>query len=81
LDEHRFIVRVLRAQRIVWLLPLLLFSSRALREHGDRPSCPPIFSASCPLDIWNLPVNRIHPGIGKISVDVRKTPTSKKLSD
>ena len=24
--------------RIVWLLPLLFFSSRALREHGDRPS-------------------------------------------
>jgi hypothetical protein len=24
-DEHRFIVRVLRAQRMVWLLPLLLF--------------------------------------------------------
>jgi hypothetical protein len=41
-DEHRFIVRVLRAQRKVWLL-LLLFSSRALREHGDRPSYPTSF--------------------------------------
>jgi len=39
-DEHRFTVRVLRAQRMVWLLPLLLFSSRALREHGDFPSYP-----------------------------------------
>jgi hypothetical protein len=42
-DEHRFIVRVLRAQRMVWLLPLLLFSSCALREHGDRPSYPTSF--------------------------------------
>ena len=42
-DEHRFIVRVLRAQRMVGLLPLLFFSSRALREHGDRPSYPTSF--------------------------------------
>src|SRR5207237_8530492 len=42
-DEHRSIVRVLQAQRMVWLLPLLLFSSRALREHGDRPSYPTSF--------------------------------------
>jgi hypothetical protein len=39
-DEHRCIVRVLRAQRMVWLLPLLFFSSRESREHGDRPSYP-----------------------------------------
>jgi hypothetical protein len=33
------------------------------------------------LDIWNLPVNRSHPHIGKIPVDPREAPASKKLSD
>ena len=33
------------------------------------------------LDIWDLPVNRSLPRIGKISVDVRKAPASEKLSD
>jgi hypothetical protein len=28
---------------MVWLLPLLFFSSRALREHGGRPSYPTSF--------------------------------------
>ncbi len=28
---------------MVWLLPFLLFSCRALREHGDRPSYPTSF--------------------------------------
>ena len=33
------------------------------------------------LDIWNLPVNRSQPGIGKVSVDVREAPAPVKLSD
>lgn len=33
------------------------------------------------LDIWNLPVNRSPPRIGKISVDDREAPASEKLSD
>ncbi len=33
------------------------------------------------LDIWNLPVNRSHPRIGKVSVDVRKAPATEELSD
>jgi hypothetical protein len=41
-DEHRFIVRVLRARRMVWRLPIPPFSGRALREHrrssGSIPS-------------------------------------------
>ena len=41
-DEHRVIVRVLQAQRTVWLLPLL-FSSRTLRKHGNCPSYPASF--------------------------------------
>jgi hypothetical protein len=36
-DEHRFIVRVLRARRIVWRLPIPPIGGRALREHR-RPS-------------------------------------------
>jgi hypothetical protein len=60
--------------------PTRAFSSRALREHRDRPSYPtPFFSIL--LDIWDLPVNRSHPGIGKVSVDARETPASEKLSD
>ena len=38
------------------------------------------FSASC-SDIWNLPVNRSQPGIGKVSVNVREAPATEKLSD
>ena len=33
------------------------------------------------LDIWDLPINRSQPGIGKVSVDLRETPASVKLSD
>jgi len=33
------------------------------------------------LDIWNLPVDRSHPRIGKVPVDVREAPASEKLSD
>ena len=33
------------------------------------------------LAIWNLPVNRSQPGTGKVSVDLRETPASIKLSD
>ena len=33
------------------------------------------------LDIWNLPINRRHPGIGKVSIDVREAPASEKLSN
>ena len=33
------------------------------------------------LDIWNLPVNRSKPGLGKVPVDVREAPASEKLSD
>ena len=58
--------------------PTLL--STALREHGDRPSYPTSFF-SILLYIWNLPVNRSQPGIGKVSVDVREAPASEKLSD
>jgi len=32
------------------------------------------------LDIWNLPINRNHPCIGKVSVDLREAAASKKLS-
>jgi len=39
-DAHHFIVRVMRAQRMVWLLTVLLGSSRALRKQGDRFSYP-----------------------------------------
>ena len=61
--------------------PTRAFSSRALREHRDRPSYPTPFFSILPLDIWNLPVNRRQPGIGKVPVDVRKAPASEKLSD
>jgi hypothetical protein len=33
------------------------------------------------LNIWDLPVNRKHPDIGKFSVDARKAPATEKLSD
>ena len=39
-DEYRFIVRVLRARRMVWWLPLPPFRDRALHEHR-RPSSMP----------------------------------------
>lgn len=32
-------------------------------------------------NLWNLPVNRSQPGIGKVSVDVREAAASEKLSD
>ena len=39
------------------------------------------FLSILPLDIWNLPVDRSQPGIGKVPVDVREAPASEKLSD
>ena len=60
--------------------PTRAFSSRALREHGDRPSYPTSFFSTL-LNIWDLPINRSQPGIGKVSVDLRETPASIKLSD
>src|SRR2546421_3476949 len=50
-DEHRFTVRVLRAQRMVWLLPLLLFSSRAARcaSTGIFPTTPTSFFSILPI--------------------------------
>ena len=32
------------------------------------------------LDIWDLPVDRSQPRIGKVSIDMRKAPASEKLS-
>jgi hypothetical protein len=32
-------------------------------------------------NIWNLPVNRSQPRIGKISVDLREAPATEELSD
>jgi hypothetical protein len=32
------------------------------------------------LDIWDLPVDRKGPGIGKVSIDMREAPASEKLS-
>jgi hypothetical protein len=37
-DEHRFIVRVLRARRMVWRLPIPPFRGRALREQESTPA-------------------------------------------
>ena len=39
------------------------------------------FFSILPLDIWDLPVNRSQPGIGKVSVDAREASASIKLSD
>ena len=60
--------------------PTRAFPSLALREHGDRPSYPTPFFSILSLDIWNLPINRNHPRIGKIPVDLREAAASKKLS-
>ena len=50
-DEHRFIVRVLRARRMVWLSPPVLLSPRVARAQGTHQAntftCWRTFSASC----------------------------------
>lgn len=32
-----------------------------------------------PLDIWDLPINRSHPRLGKVSIDPRETPAPIKF--
>ena len=51
-------------------------------EDFDEPRTKLVgFLSSLPLDIWNLPIDRSYPGIGKVSVDAREAPASEKLSD
>jgi hypothetical protein len=47
-DEHRFIVRVLRARRMVWWLPIAPFLGRALREHRRSSGSIPPHTSSAP---------------------------------
>jgi hypothetical protein len=42
-DEHRFIVRVLRAQRMVWLLPSCSSEAARCASMGIVPAIPPPF--------------------------------------
>jgi len=43
-NEHRFIVRVLRAQRMVWLLPFLPSETARCASTGDLPGHPPLLA-------------------------------------
>jgi hypothetical protein len=42
-NEHRFIVRVLRAQRMVWLLPFRPSEAARCASTGIVPATPPLF--------------------------------------
>ena len=56
-DEHRFIVRVLRARRMVWLFPSCSSETARCASTGDSPGHPAMLANffSIPLDgrwIW-----------------------------
>jgi hypothetical protein len=44
-NDHRFIVRVLRAQRMVWLLPIRPSEAARCASTGDSPGHPPLLAA------------------------------------
>ena len=55
-DEHRFIVRVLRARRMVWLLPSRPSETARCASRGDSPGHPPCWLTflSIPLEGWGI---------------------------
>ncbi len=62
--------------RSLWLVWLVSFNQTHETDQTDQMN-----KTDRPLYIWNLPVNRSQPGTGKVSVDLRETPASMKLSD
>jgi len=62
--------------RSLWLVWLVSFNQTHETDQTDQMN-----KTDRPLYIWNLPINRNQPGIGKVLVDLRKTPASAKLSD
>ena len=73
--EPRFTPHVSRFLGATRERPLVKGAPRRARVGRVRKAT---FSASC-SDIWNLPVNWSHPGIGEFSVDVREASASEKL--
>ena len=61
--------------------PRFTFHASRFTAAGSETRTPLVDFFSILLDIWNLPVNRSQPSIGKISVDVREAPATEKLSD
>jgi hypothetical protein len=71
----RGVARVGQA-RSIWFIWLVSFNQTQGTDQIDQ-----LNKTDWQLGIWDLPINQSQPSIGKVSVDLRETPASVKLSD